>query len=270
MHIKKTLAILGMMTVTRAFSAVTVTDGIATAAVASGEEYVLTETDAAAICAAKTLLKTGAGTLVADSANASLATFGGEILIREGVYRISSAADLGTAAGGTVVESGACLEARVAETTNLGDEPIRLAGDGPADGSAFGALWVNAAKPIRLNALALTADAAVHVAKNGTLTLNGSVDLAGHTLDVCLRGNYALANGSATIRNGGHINVRFLYASMVSLAGMQFGWTYEGNAANRLTGGGTRGGTSCDPARRRGHGLSTSLSAIASMRGTER
>lgn len=249
MHIKKTLAILGMMTVTRAFSAVTVTDGIATAAVASGEEYVLTGTDAAAICAAKTFLKTGAGTLVADSANASLASFDGEILIREGVYRISSAADLGTADGGTVVESEACLEARVAETTNLGDEPIRLAGGGPADGSAFGALWVNAAKPVRLNALALTADAAVHVAKNGTLTLNGSVDLASHTLDVCLRDDYALANGSATIRNGGHINVRFLYASKVSTAGMQFGWTYEGNAENRLTGGGTRGGTSCDPAQ---------------------
>ncbi len=142
---------------------------------------------------------------------------------------------------------GACLEAKITAATNLGNESIQLSGEGPTDGSAYGALWVNAAKSLRLNALSLASDAAVHVNGSGTLTLNGTVDLGGHTLDIWARGNYANANGLATVKNGGHINMKFLYPSSAAYSGLQFGWTLEGTSANVITGGGTRGGTVCNP-----------------------
>lgn len=230
-----------------AMAAVTVESGVATADVASGASYTLTAADAEAILAANSLVKTGAGVLVADAANASLAAFTGAIRVKEGVYRISSAADLGTADGATIVESGACLEAKIAETVDLGSEPLSLAGEGPTDGTAFGALWVNAAKPLRLNALSLAADAAVHVNVKGTLTLNGTVNLDGRTLDIWARGNNVTVNGSAAVKNGGHINMKFLYPSSAPYSGLQFGWTLEGTSANVFTGGGTRGGTACNP-----------------------
>ena len=233
-----------------AFASVTVENGVATADVAQGETYTLTAADATAILAANSLVKTGAGVLVADSANASLAAFTGEIRVKQGVYRISSAADFGTADGATVVESGACLEAKVTADTNVKTEPFEFAGSGPEDGTGYGSLWLSAGKPFRLGGVVtLAADTSFHVNGNGTLQLNGTVDLASHTLDFWMRGNFATASGTATIKNGGDINLKFLSNSVAALSGIQFGWTHEGTSDRTFTGGGTRGGSSCDPGK---------------------
>ena len=97
--------------------------------VPEGEERTLTADEVTAL-GAKTLVKTGAGTLVAGE---EMAAFTGDILIREGCYKATHASAFGTADGCTIV-SGGTFWSTVASGTNgkssYGTERFFLRGEG--------------------------------------------------------------------------------------------------------------------------------------------
>ena len=109
--------------------------------VPAGETRRLTADEVASF-GARTLLKTGAGTLVAG---AEMADFAGDIRIRDGFYDATVKGAFGTHAGMTFVDGGTILSRAPAPTTwnaqggepSYGSETFHLRGDGYADNGAI-------------------------------------------------------------------------------------------------------------------------------------
>ena len=117
------------------------------------------------------ILKTGAGTLNLAGAN----TYSGNTTIQNGILRASHAAALGSTAGSTYVQVGACL--KVGAVTVSG-EHLYLSGDGyvPFLQSATGALWADQPNSMWAGPVTLQIASTICVATNCTLTIGGVID----------------------------------------------------------------------------------------------
>ena len=143
--------------------------------VASGRTQTIDASFVSAL-GSKNLVKTGRGTLVSSSA---MSGYTGTITIREGAFKITTASDLGTGDGGTVVEDGGTLLVNMANgEERFRDEPFTIAGTGDA---AYGAAIYQVVSNDRFKLfkyLALSADATIYAGTklgvdNGTLAMNG-------------------------------------------------------------------------------------------------
>lgn len=189
-------------TTTRAaamLAAATLTTGLATTA--NADDYIWnvpegeTETiDAVAVAniGAKDLVKTGRGKLVSS---AEMAAYTGTITVREGAFEIRTTSDLGTAAGGTVVEDGGTLLVNLpTKDQRFNSEIFTIAGTGDAE---YGAAIY---QPNRggndqnklFTYIALSDDATICAGTHLGLA-SGSLSMDGHTLTV-------KGNGSFTFR----------------------------------------------------------------------
>ncbi len=185
--------------------------------------------DAAFVTALGTddLVKTGRGTLVSS---ADMASYTGTITIREGAFEIRTTSDLGTAAGGTVVEDGGTLVVNMStKDQSFGNEVFTIAGTGDATyGAAIYQSDYHANDQNKLfKYFVLSDDATIssgtHLGlASGTLTMNG------HTLTV-------KGNGGFTFR---HTQTPTPVGNLVSEIGaLRFrgGSNYTGNPSQTLT-----------------------------------
>lgn len=126
------------------------------------------------------LNKTGSGTLVLANGASS---FSGVLTVSSGTLRAGTASVLGSAAGGTVIQSGATLDVN---GYNLGTEAVSIAGTGV--GGSGGIINSSAtAQNSALRFVTLTGDSTIGGTGNWGLTGTGtagtsSLDLAGYTL----------------------------------------------------------------------------------------
>jgi hypothetical protein len=130
---------------------------------------------------AKNLVKTGRGKLV--SANV-MSNYTGTITIREGALEIHETSDLGTSAGGTVVEDGGTLVVAMFSSNVSPDEAITIAGAGdPAYGAAVWQADRSNDQFKFFKDLRLSGDATIYAGTR--LGVNwGSLAMNGHTLTV--------------------------------------------------------------------------------------
>jgi autotransporter-associated beta strand protein len=151
---------------------------------------------------AGSLRKQGTGQLTLSGAN----NYSGITNIDAGTVQADSNGALGSTAAGTVVASGATLALGGSLTIDAG-EGLTLAGTGVGGN---GALRRASGSPIYNGPITLAAD--TRVSPNfGTLTLGGTIDLAGNVLTMSLGANTGAVNlngvisgtGSFLIRNGG-------------------------------------------------------------------
>jgi autotransporter-associated beta strand protein len=126
------------------------------------------------ISGAAGIIKTGSGTMVLSGGN----TFSGTTTISTGILNVQNIAGLGTTAGGTTVSSGAELQFQGGIA--VGAEPLTLVGSGTL-GSSGGALYNVSGNNSFSGAITLTEATRIN-SLAGSLTLSGTVDLAGFTL----------------------------------------------------------------------------------------
>ena len=182
---------------------------------------------------AKNLVKTGRGTLRSSDA---MAGYTGEITVRAGSLVVTTASDLGTGDGGTIVESGATLVVHMsASTQRFSNEAVTIAGDGDAMHGA--AIWQSSAGNDQFKVfkyLTLSDDATIFAGTRlgvdgGTVTMNGhTLTLKGANFtfrndtfpapvgNIVTEASLAFMNGSGTIgdpsktltvRNGGRVSI---------------------------------------------------------------
>jgi fibronectin-binding autotransporter adhesin len=146
------------------------------------------------------LTKSGAGTLTLTGAN----SYTGATLISAGVLNIQTNTGLGTAAGGTTVNSGAALQ--IQNSITVGNEALTLNGSGIAnDGALRNISGTNSMSG------AITLGSATTIGSDaGTLTLSGALNNAGFLLTETGAGNLTMSgvisgaggltmNGSGTL-----------------------------------------------------------------------
>ena len=126
------------------------------------------QSSAASSAVAGRLTQSGAGTLTLSGAN----DYTGNTTVSAGILEVLTDSALGTAAGGTVVESGATL--RLNSGANIASEALTLSGtlDGRTNGGdvEYG------------GAITLAANAEFFAGGSGTFTVSGTVDGAGNQL----------------------------------------------------------------------------------------
>ena len=179
------------------------------------------------------LVKTGRGVLFSSNV---MSNYTGTITVREGAFEIKTTDDLGTAAGGTVVEDGGTLVVHMsASTQRFSNEPFTIAGTGDA---AYGAAIYQATgknDQFKLfKYLTLSGDATIFAGTRlgvdgGTVAMNGhtlTVKGANFTIrndsfpatvgDIVTEANLVFMNGSGTIgdpaktltaRDGGKVSI---------------------------------------------------------------
>lgn len=225
----------------QAATRVAVENGIATLDVSTElSPYTMTAEDAAAVLAGGVIefRKTGAGTLVADAANASIATFSGTIRIQNGIYRVTAPGDCGVDGTSIYVETSAASSGQLyvdngASAFDSGNRKFYISGTGLDNKGAI--FFNNVSATAKMSYLALTGDASVWFSEKG-LTLDGTIDLQYHTLDIEPVKGYCAVGGSATVKNGGHII--FDQNRRQTSSGLNWGFTYEASAGATLTAGG--------------------------------
>ncbi len=139
---------------------------------------------------AATVIKDGPGTFILSGTN----SYNGATLIQQGTLVARGTNPLGSAVNGTVVSDGATLHL---ENTDLGDEPITVAGEGV---DQFAALFVYG-DTTGSGAVTLPAQAKVAIYPYHTLTLNGPISGPGG-LNVTLGGRLALGGNTANTYTG--------------------------------------------------------------------
>jgi autotransporter-associated beta strand protein len=144
------------------------------------------------------LIKDGAGTLTLSGAN----TYAGLTSVNAGVVAVSSAAGLGTTAGGTTVAAGAALQ--VSGTVTIA-EPLTLNSDGIG---GAGALRKTANNTTTLSGPISLASAARINADAGTLTITGGITGTDQNLTVGGAGNVTIntagiGTGAGTLTKDG-------------------------------------------------------------------
>jgi autotransporter-associated beta strand protein len=141
--------------------------------------------------------KSGTGTLTLSGAN----TYTGLTTVSGGILLIQNSAALGTAAGGTTVNSGATLELQ--SNIAVGAEPLTLNGVGV---SSFGALRNLSGSNSFAGAITLASASAIY-SDAGTLTLSGGIANGGFTTTFGGAGNITQTNpvtgAGALVKNDG-------------------------------------------------------------------
>lgn len=156
------------------------------------------------------LVKRGTGTLTSD---ASIATFGGEIVVEAGRLVAAASGALGSSSGATFVLDGATLEIATANgCPDFTAEPMVISGEG--DSAKAGAIVVSGGQ------YANTAFGPIHLAGSATVGLQeksnrdfGAIDLNGHDLTIagCSTGfddvyvTDAVSGPGRLIREGGYL-----------------------------------------------------------------
>jgi len=207
-----------------ASSALPARAGTYTANVSEGQTLTI---DAAFVAALGTddLVKTGRGTLVSS---ADMSAYTGTITVREGAFKITTISDLGTAAGGTVVEDGGTLVVNMtAKDQRFSNEDFTIAGTGDA---AYGAAiyqsdFHNNDQNKLFKNLTLSGDATIFAGTHLGLA-DRSLSMNGHTLTI---------GGSFTFRN---ITTTAPAGSLVVASGtvrFRGGSTNIGDASKTLT-----------------------------------
>ena len=129
------------------------------------------------------LTKTGSGTLTLSGGN----TYAGETTVQQGILVLGSATALGTAVGGTTVDSGATLSL---QNGLAYAEPLTLNGTGF---SGSGALRSAAGANTWTGTIGVATSSSITVADGLTLNLNGTVTHNGTTLTLAGPGSFAVA-----------------------------------------------------------------------------
>ena len=224
-------------TTTRAaamLAAATLATGAATTA--NADDYIWnvpegeTETiDAVAVAniGAKDLVKTGRGKLISSDA---MASYTGKITVREGAFEIRTTSDLGTAAGGTIVEDGGTLVVNMSsKDQQFGSEVFTIAGTGD---TAYGAAiyqsdYHNNDQNKFFHHIVLSDDATIfsgtHLGlADQTLTMNG------HTLTITGTGTFTFRHAQTPTPVGNLV-------SEVRSVRFRGGANYTGDPSKTLT-----------------------------------
>ena len=207
------LLVLTALSATAGMGAADVLDGVLEVPVASSQDG-YTEDQLAAIAGGTVteIKKTGAGTLTSKG----IASFAGTIRVTDGVLKVSDATGLGTAAGETIVESGATLHFDALSTgyTTYKSERYVIAGGGStafAEGTR-GAIRITGAT-CQLSHLTLSADASIysstgfHFYDDGDSVLDMGVSGSTLTLQSADAGNLDVELKLDRIVNPGNIEV---------------------------------------------------------------
>ncbi|MBW8884074.1 MAG: autotransporter-associated beta strand repeat-containing protein, partial [Planctomycetia bacterium] len=147
------------------------------------------------------IVKTGPGTATLGGAN----TYTGLTTVNTGVLIVTNASGLGSTAAGTIVNSGATLQASSAVTFA---EPVTLNGGGVNNNPLVGSgALTNTSTATWSGPITLGSDASIGTSSGLTLTLSGGVTLAGHLLTVNSAGTATFSGALANVGPGGSVVV---------------------------------------------------------------